>query len=165
VDVGTGSGCIAVTLAHHLPKARITAIDISSAALASASESAYLNGILQRVRLLEGDLLAPVAAENFEIVVSNPPYIPTVDRDSLSVEVRDFEPALALFGGEDGLEIYRRLIPVAHTQLVTGGYLALEIGYGQQEAIRALLLEAGFTAIEFLPDLQQILRVAAARKP
>jgi release factor glutamine methyltransferase len=164
VDVGTGSGCIAVTLAHHLPHAHITAIDISSKALASASESAFLNRVSSRIRFLEGDLLAPVADEPFEIVVSNPPYVSSADRESLTVEVRDYEPELALFAGEDGLAIYRRLIPAAHAALIPGGFVALEIGYGQDAAIRDLLAESGFEEIEFVPDLQGIPRVACGKR-
>lgn len=162
VDIGAGSGAIAVALAHQLAQSQITAIDISDAALAIAAENAAHNGVKEKIRFLRGDLFAPVTCERFEIIVSNPPYVPTTDRDSLSVEVRDFEPGLALFAGEDGLAIYRRLIPAAYAQLVPGGFLALEIGFGQQEAIRVLLLEAGFTEIEFLHDLQKIPRVASA---
>jgi release factor glutamine methyltransferase len=165
VDVGTGSGCIAVTLAHHLPHAQITAIDLSSAALASASESAALNHVSHRIRFLEGDLLSPVAGEQFEIIVSNPPYVPETDRATLSVEVRDYEPALALFAGDDGLDVYRRLIPAAFGALVPGGFVALEIGYGQSPAITELLARAGFEQIEFVHDLQGIPRVACARRP
>jgi release factor glutamine methyltransferase len=163
VDVGTGSGCIAVALRHHLPQARITAVDLSSAALAVAEENARRNEAV--IRFLEGDLLAPVAAERFEFVVSNPPYVPLADRDSLAVEVRDHEPALALFAGDDGLDIYRRLIPQAFACLVSGGFIALEIGYGQSEAIAEVLAAAGFGQIEFIPDLQGIPRVACARHP
>ena len=163
VDVGTGSGCIAVALRHHLPQARITAVDLSSAALAVAEENARRNEAV--IRFLEGDLLAPVAAERFEFVVSNPPYVPLADRDSLAVEVRDHEPALALFAGDDGLDIYRRLIPQAFACLVPGGFIALEIGYGQSEAIAEVLAAAGFGQIEFIPDLQGIPRVACARHP
>lgn len=165
VDIGAGSGAIAVALAHKLPNARVTAIDISDTALAIAEENAVRNSVEEKIRFLQGDLLASVSTESFEIIISNPPYVPTADRDSLAVEVRDHEPELALFAGEDGLAIYRRLIPAAFAQLVPGGFLALEIGYGQQEPIRALLHESGFTAIEFLPDLQQIPRVASARRP
>lgn len=165
VDVGTGSGCIAIALARHLPDAKITAIDLSSKALIRASESAALNGVSPRIRFLEGDLLAPVAGERFEIVVSNPPYVPIADRDSLSVEVRDYEPALALFAGEDGLDVYRRLIPAAFGALTPGGYIVLEIGYGQSPAITELIKSAGFEQIEFVPDLQGIARVASARRP
>ena len=165
VDVGTGSGCIAIALAHHLPDAEITAIDLSPTALIRASESAALNQLSPCIRFLEGDLLAPVAGEQFEIIVSNPPYVPTTDRDSLSVEVREYEPALALFAGEDGLEVYRRLIPAAFDALIPGGYLLLEIGFGQSPAIIDLLARSGFAQIEFVPDLQGIPRVASAQRP
>jgi release factor glutamine methyltransferase len=165
VDVGTGSGCIVIALAHHLPDAKITAIDLSPKALIRASESAALNMVSNRIRFLEGDLLAPVAGERFEIIVSNPPYVPETDRASLSVEVREYEPALALFAGDDGLDVYRRLIPAAYGALVSGGYLVLEIGFGQSPAITELLTCAGFEQIEFVSDLQGIPRVACARRP
>ena len=163
VDLGTGSGAIAVALAHKLPHASVTATDISSRALAVARENAKRNGVA--VRFLEGDLLAPVAGERFEIIVSNPPYVAAADRDSLDVEVREHEPALALFAGDDGLDIYRRLIPAAFDALERGGFVALEIGFGQSEAIADLLTSAGFERIEFVPDLQGIPRVACARRP
>jgi release factor glutamine methyltransferase len=165
VDVGAGSGAIAVALAHHLPCAAITAIDLSPAALTIARQNAALNAVSSRIRFLKGDLLAPVAHEQFEIVVSNPPYVPTTDRPTLSVEVRDHEPALALFAGPDGLDIYRRLIPQAFAALVPGGFLALEIGFAQSPAIADLLASSGFHQIEFLPDLQSIPRVALAQRP
>jgi release factor glutamine methyltransferase len=204
LDIGTGSGAIAVTLAHHLtlrtakdqgsvkgtgfspyinfkefagalasegcvsenpPAAHITAADISPAALALAAENAARNGVADKIRFLQGDLLAPVAEERFEIIVSNPPYVPAADRDSLSVEVRDHEPHVALFAGNDGLEIYRRLIPQAFSALTPGGFIALEIGHGQQPAIHTLLEDAGFGDIQFTPDLQGIPRVAVARRP
>ncbi|MGD0681552.1 MAG: peptide chain release factor N(5)-glutamine methyltransferase [Terracidiphilus sp.] len=163
VDVGTGSGAIAVALAHKLPHAQITATDISSRALAVAGKNAKRNGV--DLRFLTGDLLAPVAGERFEIVVSNPPYVPSGDRATLSVEVREYEPGLALFAGDDGLDVYRRLIPAAFNALTTGGFVALEIGYGQSQAITELLVDAGFAQIEFVPDLQNIPRVACAQRP
>jgi release factor glutamine methyltransferase len=163
VDVGTGSGCIAVALAHKMPQARITAIDISAVALVVAQENAQSNGVA--VRFLRGDLLAPVAGEHFDFVVSNPPYVPNADRASLSVEVRDFEPAMALFAGNDGLEVYRSLIPAAFDALNVGGCGLLEIGCGQSPAVAELLARSGFEQIEFAPDLQGILRVACARRP
>jgi release factor glutamine methyltransferase len=119
---------------------------------------------LDRILFLESDLLASVANERFDMVVSNPPYVPLPDRDSLSVEVRDHEPALALFAGQDGLDVYRRLIPAAFAVLVAGGFVALEIGYGQAEAVGGLLAEAGFEGVEFVPDLQDIPRVARAQR-
>jgi len=165
VDVGTGSGAIAVALAHNLPEARITAIDISAAALEIARQNAERNGVSGRIRFLQSDLLAAVAADRFEIIVSNPPYVSTVDRDSLSVEVREHEPAQALFAGDDGLAVYRRLISDAFAVLEVGGFLVMEIGYGQSEAIAGLLEQTGFTRIEFVPDLQGIPRVAVAVHP
>jgi release factor glutamine methyltransferase len=163
VDVGSGSGAIAVALAHELPQARITAIDLSAPALGIAAENAKRNGV--SIRFLRGDLLAPVGEEQFEIVVSNPPYVPGADRATLAVEVRDYEPALALFAGDDGLDVYRRLIPAAFGVLIPGGSLALEIGFGQSAAIKNLLAVSGFEEIDFLPDLQGIPRVASGRRP
>jgi release factor glutamine methyltransferase len=163
VDVGTGSGAIVVSLAHKLPHAQITATDVCPHALAVAMENAKRNGV--DLHFLLGDLLTPVAGEMFEIVVSNPPYVPVTDRATLSVEVRDYEPALALFAGDEGLDVYRRLIPAAFGALTSGGYLALEIGSGQSPAVAELLTRAGFEQIEFVPDLQGIPRVACARRP
>ena len=164
LDVGTGSGCIAISIAHDWGEVEITAIDSSASALEVARSNAEGLGFADCIRFLQGDLLAPIAGERFDIIVSNPPYVPVTDRNSLSIEVRDHEPALALFAGDDGLEVYRRLIPQAFDALVSGGFIALEIGYGQQPAIQSLLAEAGFMEIEFTADLQGISRVASARR-
>jgi release factor glutamine methyltransferase len=163
VDVGTGSGAIALALAHEWPSARVTAIDHSEGALAVARDNARRTGFADRVRFLHGDLLEPVAAEQFEMVVSNPPYVPVTDCDSLAEEVRAYEPALALFAGDEGLDVYRRLIPQARNVLMPGGMLVLEIGFGQAKAVEHLLAETGLSAIEFAPDLQGIPRVVAAQ--
>jgi release factor glutamine methyltransferase len=165
VEVGTGSGAIAVALAHELPRAQIHATEISVPALAVARANAARNGVADRIRFLLGDLLASVAGERFEVVISNPPYVPESDRDSLSVEVRDYEPVQALFAGGDGLAVHRRLIPAAFNALVSGGFVVLEIGYGQQAAVDSLLASTGFSEIEFTEDLQKIPRVAFARHP
>jgi release factor glutamine methyltransferase len=164
VDVGTGSGAIAVSLAHQLQEVKIAAIDVSAAALDVARRNAEGSRVADRIRFLQGDLLEPVQGEQFDIVVSNPPYIATIDRDSLAAEVRDYEPALALFAGADGLDIYRRLIPAAYPLLAPGGLLVLEIGQGQSEAVGDLLEGAGFGQIEFVADLQGIPRVACGRR-
>lgn len=164
VDIGTGSGAIAVALARKIPAAKITATDVSEPALAIARHNAARNLFDAPIRFVQGDLLAPVAGEQFDIVASNPPYIPNSDRALIAVEVREYEPALALFGGEDGLEVYRRLIPDAHAVLIPGGFIALEIGFAQVEAIDGLLALAGFKNIEFLPDLQGIPRVGTAQR-
>ncbi len=162
VDVGTGSGAIAVALACSLPVARVTAVDLSDAALAVANENAAACGVAGRLRFLVSDLLDAVTGEIFDAVVSNPPYIPQSDRESLERQVREHEPELALFAGLDGLDVYRRLIPQAQMALGPGGLLGMEIGYGQRDAMAALL--AGWRGVEFLDDLQGIPRVVLARK-
>ncbi len=164
VDVGAGSGAIAVALAHKLPFAEITASEISAAALVVARANAARHGAASRIRFLEGDLLAPVAGEQFDLIVSNPPYVPEADRATLDVEVRNFEPAQALFAGNDGLAIYRRLLPESFKALAAGGVLLLEIGFGQQQAVQSLLEKDGFTGIESFADLQGIPRAAVAQR-
>jgi release factor glutamine methyltransferase len=164
-DVGCGSGAIAVALAHLLPNAHITAIEISPRALAVAKANAKRNRVADRIRFLRGNLLAPVESERFDIVASNPPYVPNEDRASLAVEVRDHEPAAALFAGAEGLDVIRRLAPEAFAALSPGGFLVMEFGYGQWQAVSALLADSGFEQIEFAPDLQGIPRVACAQRP
>lgn len=162
-DVGTGSGAIAIALAHLLPLAKVTAVDLSTDALALAQTNASTNRLSDRIVFLQSDLLQAIPAGiSFDCIVSNPPYIPSGDAPTLHPQVRDHEPALALFSGLDGLDIYRRLVPQAHALLTPGGLLALEIGFGQRDAIAGLL--GGWNELEFLPDLQQIPRVALARR-
>jgi release factor glutamine methyltransferase len=165
LDVGTGSAAIIVALATQLPRSTLTAIDISESALSVARTNASRNNVSDHIRFLQGDLLAPVAGEHFEIIVSNPPYVPNTDRALISVEVREHEPHVALFGGHDGLEIYRRLIPAAYNALVPGGYLVFEFGFSQQPDIESLLTATGFENIEITHDLQGIPRIASARRP
>jgi release factor glutamine methyltransferase len=165
LDVGTGSGILAVTLAHHLPHAQITAVDISPEAIAVARRNAEAHHVADRVRFVVSDLLSALddVVERFDAVVSNPPYVAEADRVTLAPEVRDYEPAAALFAGETGLDIYCRLIPEARNALKQNGLLALEIGQGQRDAIADLL--SGWRDAGFVDDLQQIPRVALARKP
>jgi release factor glutamine methyltransferase len=162
-DIGTGSGAIAVALAHSLPEARISATDISPQALAVAKANAAQNHVAERIAFLEGNLLAPLTGRSFSIIASNPPYIPSGDRDALSVEVRKFEPHSALFAGQDGLDVYRRLIPEARGLLLPGGWLVMEIGFGQQEQIQKLLEEGYYSSVHFVPDYQGIPRVAVGQ--
>lgn len=164
-DVGTGSGILAVTLAVHLPRAEITALDISTEALAVATANARTHNVADRIQFLQSDLLSALSHETqtFDVIVSNPPYVAESDRDTLHPQVRDYEPATALFAGETGLDIYRRLIPQAQIALKPNGLLALEIGHGQQTALTSLL--AAWRNISFVNDLQHIPRVALARKP
>jgi release factor glutamine methyltransferase len=164
VDIGTGSGAIAIALAVHLPHAEITAIDLSTAALAVAEDNAGEHRVADRIRFLQSDLLSALGgAEVYDAIVSNPPYVAEADRNTLHPEVRDYEPASALFAGERGLDVYRRLIPEALAALKPGGLLALEIGEGQEAAIGGLL--EGWDNVSFLRDLQSIPRVGLARRP
>jgi release factor glutamine methyltransferase len=161
-DIGTGSGAIAIAIAHHLPQATITALDISPEALAIARRNAETHHASDRIRFLQSDLLTAIPGETFDAILSNPPYVPTVDHPTLHPQVRDHEPHTALFAGADGLEIYRRLIPPAHTALVSNGLLALEFGHGQREALQQLL--TAWHSVIFLNDLQQIPRTVLARR-
>ncbi len=162
VDVGTGSGAIAIALADRLRLAGVTAVDLSGAALVVARENAAAHGVAERVRFRESDLLAAVAGEEFDAVVSNPPYVAEADRASLDRQVREYEPGLALFAGDAGMDVYKRLVPQGLTALREGGLLAMEIGYGQRDAIAALL--EGWDRVEFLDDLRGIPRVVVARR-
>lgn len=164
LDVGTGSGAIAIALAFHLPHAQITAVDLSAAALEVAAANTARHALAGRIRYLKSDLLDafPPDEAPFAAIVSNPPYVPTADRASLHPQVRDHEPAAALFAGPDGLDIYRRLIPQARAALQPDGLLALEIGHNQREAIAFLL--SHWNQLRFLDDLQHIPRIALARK-
>jgi release factor glutamine methyltransferase len=164
LDVGTGSGAIAIALARHLPHARVTAVDLSAAALEVAASNAVRHALAGRIRFIESDLLDALLPDelHLDVIVSNPPYVPTADRASLHPQVREHEPAAALFAGPDGLDVYRRLIPQARAALRPNGLLALEIGHGQKEAVTALL--SGWDELRFLDDLQQIPRIALARR-
>jgi release factor glutamine methyltransferase len=168
VDIGTGSGAIALALARHLPQAQLTALDLSAAALEVARANTTRLGLADRVRLLHSDLLSALEPElaagtRFDAIVSNPPYIPLSDAPTLAAEVRSYEPHTALFSGADGLGHYRRILPAAHAALRTGGLLALEFGFGQREALRALLLDAAaWHSIRFIDDYAGIPRVALA---
>jgi release factor glutamine methyltransferase len=164
LDVGTGSGAIAIALAHCLPCAHVTAVDLSTAVLAVAASNAARHNLAGRIRFVESDLLGELAEDEagFDAIVSNPPYVPTTDRASLHPQVREYEPATALFAGPEGMDIYRRLIPQAHAALRPNGLLALEIGHGQRDAVAELL--AGWNGLRFVNDLQRIPRVALARR-
>jgi release factor glutamine methyltransferase len=164
-DIGTGSGAIAIALAAHLPQAAITAIDISPEALAVAATNAREHDLADRIRFLQSDLLSALDSEagSFDAIVSNPPYVAETDRPSLHPQVRQYEPATALFAGATGLDVYRRLIPQAHSALKPDGLLVLEIGQDQQAAIASLLQT--WHNLSFVNDLQQIPRVVLAQNP
>ncbi len=162
VDVGTGSGCIALSLAKELPAAEIQAVDVSPAAL----EIARANAVrlqLERVKFFESDLLGAFPAEEqFDFVVSNPPYVGEFEADRVQREVRKFEPKVAVFAGKEGLDVIRRLIPEACERLKPGGWLVMEIGYSIGDQVSALLRD--WQKVEIVPDLQGIPRVAIGRK-
>jgi release factor glutamine methyltransferase len=160
-DVGTGSGAIAIALAHKLPRATITALDVSQPALEIAQQNAARHNLADRICFLKSDLLSAIADEKFDAIVSNPPYVP--NSEILEEQVRNFEPHTALFAGRFGLDTYQRLIPQARLALRPEGWLLLEIGHGQRDALGELLSQ--WNSIDFIDDLQGIPRVAIARRP
>lgn len=163
-DAGTGSGCLAVALAKERPGAVVLATDVAAGALAVARLNAARHGVAERIEFLETDLLKG-APDPFDLIVSNPPYVPSVQAPALQPEVRDYEPAVALFAGEDGLEAIRRLIAESVLRLNPGGALVFEFGFGQQQAIEQLVgATPGVRLAEIRKDLQGIPRAATATR-
>lgn len=147
VDIGTGSGAITLSLAHYLENAHLYSIDISDTALQVATENSKRLSLESRVTFIKGDLLNPLDElklyNSIDIIVSNPPYIPTNDIAALQKEVSEYEPKAALDGGDDGLDFYRRIICESSKYLVDGGVLAFEIGYDQGNDVKELMLSVG----------------------
>lgn len=166
VDIGTGSGAIALSLAVERPGLRIAATDIDADTLELARENAELHGLGERIRFFYGDLLDALNSDwpTADLVVSNPPYIAEDQRSELMADVRDFEPSGALFSGEDGLDILRRLTVDAFAFLKPGGYLLCEIGYDQGNAVRELFEQAGFHQVEVRQDYGGRDRVVSGQK-
>jgi len=169
VDVGTGSGCLAVALAHALPGALVHATDACEEALAVARLNAASNDVSGRIAFYHGDLLAPLAGRGLEgridVVVSNPPYIPEADFADLPPEVHDHEPRAALLAGPDGLAVHRRLVREAPPFLSAGGLLVVEMGAGQETPLRALYGSSlVLEVVEVVPDLAGIPRALTARR-
>ena len=162
-DVGTGSGCIAVAVLHHAPAARGLALDISPSALTVARGNAARHAVISRLGFVRSDLLSGVASGSLNLVLSNPPYIPTGGLAGLQPEVRDAEPRSALDGGPDGLEFYRRLAPQARRCLTAGGSVAVEVGQGQAPGVADIFECAGLTDIDLRRDLAGIERVVIGR--
>jgi release factor glutamine methyltransferase len=167
-DVGTGSGCIAVTLLHERRDARGFALDVSSAALAVAARNAARHGVEERLRLLVSDCFDALGdgeheGIRFDLVASNPPYIAESDLEGLQKEVREHEPRVALTPGGDGLSIIRRLVAEAPAFLKTGGHLLIEIGFEQHEQVASLIDPAVWTLLGIHRDLQGIPRTVALR--
>jgi release factor glutamine methyltransferase len=164
-DIGTGSGIIAITLAHHLPNAHFTAVDLSTTALEVAARNAARHNLTSRIRFFQSDLLSnlPPNEPPYDAIVANLPYIPSADLTTLHPQVRDHEPHLALFAGPDGLDLYRQFLPQARAALKPNGLFGLEMGYSHAPAMAALL--ADWTSLRIVDDLEQIPRAALARKP
>jgi release factor glutamine methyltransferase len=161
VDVGTGSGCIAVALAKELPQAEVYATDISASALEIARTNGTRHQLEQRIHFLEANLLTGFAENYFDFIVSNPPYVSESEEDEVQLEVRKFEPRNAVFAGPSGLEIITRLIPQAHIALKPGGWLVMEISGTIVDGVKRLM--NGWGEMRIINDLQGIPRVVAAR--
>jgi release factor glutamine methyltransferase len=162
IDVGTGSGCIAVALAKELPNAQIHAVDISKDALEIARANAARHEFAGRIYFRHGDLLAGFEADSVDLVVSNPPYVGQSEADEVQLEVRKFEPRNAVFAGHTGLEVIERLVPQAFRVLAPGGWLVMEISGTTADGAQKLL--SGWSEVRTVNDLQGIARVIAAQK-
>ncbi|TCL33291.1 release factor glutamine methyltransferase [Anaerospora hongkongensis] len=165
LDIGTGSGAIIISLLTKLPQARGLAVDLSAAALAVAGQNAVNQQVGDRLQLVAGDIFEPVLNQRFDVIVSNPPYIPDKDIAGLEPEVRQ-EPHGALAGGQDGLDFYRRIISQAPGYVNPGGFLALEVGIHQAEAVAALAEAGGILTVEAIcQDYGGVERVLILRAP
>ena len=170
LEIGTGSGCIAITLAKNMQDARLVATDISQPALALACENAQLNGVAEQIEFIEADLFppdvgAPLAAPKFDMIVSNPPYIRSDELATLQTEVRDWEPQPALDGGADGLAVYRRIVSRLEGFLAAGGHFVGEIGNDQGTAVHKLFTTQEWCEeVEIKPDLAGQDRIVIARR-
>jgi release factor glutamine methyltransferase len=163
LDFGTGSGCLAIALAHQCPAARLWALDISTEALALARQNAARHGLAERLEFLAGDgLLAAPEAKRFDLIISNPPYIPTEEIARLEPEVRDYDPRQALDGGPDGLDYFRRLAAEAQARLEPGGRLMLEFGEAQGERLRELFERQKWIVEPLVPDYNRRPRILIA---
>ncbi|MBC7766338.1 MAG: peptide chain release factor N(5)-glutamine methyltransferase [Hyphomonadaceae bacterium] len=156
LDIGTGSGCIAISLAHYRKNLSVVAMDISSEALAVAKQNAINNQVARRISFLQQDVFTlwqdDKATQTFDIIVSNPPYITAQVVETLDKKVRAYEPYGALCGGKDGLDYYRHIIQNGKKALKQGGWMALEIGYDQREAVERLFRDHGYGNIETIKD-------------
>ena len=165
LDVGTGSGCVAIGLASLLPGARVDSLDPSPAALEIARENALSLGVAERVEFHRGAFPESVGPGPYAAIVSNPPYIPTDELDCLQAEIRDYEPRLALDGGADGLDVLRPLATQAGRLLEPGGLLAVEVAMGQADRMAQLVADAGgWSKLRVVPDLSGVYRVLVVRR-
>lgn len=163
-EIGTGSGCISVSILHEIKAATATGADVSEKALQMTKVNAERNAVSDRLKLIKSDVFENFEErEKFDLIVSNPPYVPAEDFTTLQAEVRDFEPRTALTDGGDGLSIIAKIITAAPRFLKPGGYLLMEIGFNQSDKVRGMFVSRVWEPAEFLPDLQGIPRMARAR--
>lgn len=164
-DVGTGTGCLAITIVLDRPDARVEAIDISEESLELARENARRFGVDSRIQWILGDLLAGAPEAAYDVIVSNPPYVSEAEWSRLPLSIREYEPPVALIGGADGLAVIRRLAAQSRSALKPGGMLWLEMGNDQGQAVRRLLEDLGFVGITVYRDAAGHERIAAAMRP
>jgi release factor glutamine methyltransferase len=163
-DVGTGSGCIGISLAREIPGARVIATDLSPHALEVARRNAIRHGVADRITFVETSFLDGID-EGVDLIVSNPPYVPSVSRPGLIPEVRDYEPSVALFGGEDGLTGLRSVLEASASKLAPGGWLVMEFGCGQDDCVTDLVRGvSGLDLVKIRHDLQDIPRTVVCRR-
>ena len=163
LDIGVGSGCISVALLKNCPNVTGFAVDVSEAAIEIAQRNATLHGVKEQLTICVSDVFDNVPSRPFDVIVSNPPYIPLADIETLQPEVREHEPNQALTDGSDGLAIIRRIVAGAVDYLVPGGYLLIEIGFGQHENVRLLFPKDLWQTVDIIPDLQGIPRIVVAQ--
>jgi release factor glutamine methyltransferase len=165
LDIGTGSGCLSIWIAHSLPEALVTTVDLSAAALAVARENARQHGVDSRIEFLAGDAFEAIApGRQFDLLVSNPPYIPSGEIATLEPEVRDYDPRLALDGGADGLDFHRRIAAAALDCLKPGGRLMVELGHDQAGAVREIFSRQMWIVEAVEPDYSRIPRILIASR-
>ncbi len=167
LEIGTGTGCIAVAIAHNAPNSRLIATDISEIAIETAAENSRRHDAADRVTFRRGDLFDVIAGTDplFDVICSNPPYVEEDEWERLEPVIRLYEDRAALVAGHDGLDIIRRLAEEAQAYLKPAGLLAIEIGMGQRDAVNTLLLQCGYESIRFRHDLAGIPRIALAKRP
>ncbi len=165
LDLCTGSGAIAISLAYYMKSCSVCAVDISDICIKTATKNAEINGVLNRIKFMQADILSDeLHLEKADVLVSNPPYIESAELADLMKDVKDFEPSLALDGGSDGLIFYRKIISLLPQLLNPGGLVAFEVGHNQADSVCDILKEQGCTDIKTVCDLAGIKRVVMARK-
>lgn len=164
LDIGSGTGCIPLTLVMENNNISVDSVDISEKAIETAKKNALFHNVFENVRFIKSDLFENIEGK-YNIIVSNPPYIPLKDKESLQVEVRNFDPALALFTKDElGVEFYQKIINQAHNYLFPDGYIAFELGINQDKIVEKMLKDNNFKQIKILNDLNSVPRIITAQK-